>query len=155
MAAVRLLTVGKPRNVHVVALAAEYHKRIERALPISWDAVNQEPFVKGTEQHALEKEGQRLLARINRDEWVILLDVEGELISSPALAQHLGIWRQTGKPLVIVVGGPLGVENRVRERANWRWALSPLTFPHELVPILVLEQLYRAWSILEHHPYHK
>ncbi|MCY0898994.1 MAG: 23S rRNA (pseudouridine(1915)-N(3))-methyltransferase RlmH [Firmicutes bacterium] len=155
MAAMRLLTVGKPRNVHIGALAHEYYQRLGRGFNLTWDAVSEEPLSKGNGQHVIEKEGQRLLARIGRDEWVVLLDVEGELVSSSVLAQHVERWRQRGTPLVIIIGGPLGVDSRVRERADWRWSLSPLTFPHEVVPLLVLEQLYRAWSILEHHPYHK
>ncbi|MCY0878181.1 MAG: 23S rRNA (pseudouridine(1915)-N(3))-methyltransferase RlmH [Firmicutes bacterium] len=154
VAAMRLLTVGKPRSGHLLALAAEYQKRLGPVMPVAWDAVGQEP-PKGAVEDTLEKEGQRLLARIGANDWAVVLDVAGDLISSLELAERLDAWRQHGRAVTLIVGGPLGLSAAVRQRANWRWSLSPLTFPHDLVPVLVLEQLYRAWSILQHHPYHK
>lgn len=86
--------------------------------------------------------------------WV-LLDVAGRPWSSEVLAQRVSAWRNRGRPVVVVVGGPHGVEPRLAADANERWSLGPLTLPHELARVVVAEQLYRAFTILHGLPYHK
>lgn len=151
----RLLTVGKARDIRMAGLVDEYLKRLKDALSIVWDMVDEEPFRKDTEERALKKEQERILRRINSDDFVILLDVTGQLVDSLTFAERVGEWRNLGKPVVLVVGGSLGVGPLVRDRAQWRWSLSPLTLPHGLAHVMVAEQLYRAWTILQGHPYHK
>ena len=101
------------------------------------------------------EEGERLLAAVPRDSIVIALDVGGESWSTDALAGRLKNWMQGGRDVALLVGGPDGLAAICRERADARWSLSPLTFPHMLVRIVVAEQFYRAWTVLKGHPYHR
>ncbi|MCL5116645.1 MAG: 23S rRNA (pseudouridine(1915)-N(3))-methyltransferase RlmH [Firmicutes bacterium] len=154
MSQFRLITVGRARDARMVGILEEYLKRL-RPLGFTWEVAAEEPFRKGTEERALAKEQERLLGRINVQDFVILLDVAGEMVDSPGLADRLREWRDASRPVVLVVGGSLGVGDAVRQRAQWRWSLSPLTLPHGLAHIVAIEQLYRAWTILQGHPYHK
>ncbi len=155
MGHMRLLTVGRPRDGHMAALVDEYLRRINASWPIRWETVAEVPFRQGDEHHALRKEEERLLSRIAPQDFVVLLDVSGQLIDSSALAERLAQWRMAGPSVVLVIGGSLGTGEQVQARAQWRWSLSPLTLPHGLAQVVVAEQLYRAWTILQGHPYHK
>lgn len=151
----RLLTVGRPRDGRMSGLVEEYLKRLSGGPGATWDVVAEEPFRKGGEERALEREQQRLLSRMAAGDYVVLLDVGGQLVDSEGLARRVDEWRQGSKPVVVVIGGSLGVGDLVRQRAQWRWSLSPLTLPHGLAQVVAAEQLYRAWTILMGHPYHK
>ena len=102
-----------------------------------------------------EEEGDRLLAALPARANVVALDEKGTTMSSGGLARRLAEWQRDGMPLALMVGGPDGLSERCLERASLRWSLSPLTLPHALVRVVVAEQLYRAWSILHRHPYHR
>lgn len=154
MSQFRLITVGRPRDKRLLGLTEEYMKRLS-PLGVVWEVVAEEPFKKGQEAHTLAREQERLLARISPQEVMVLLDIGGEMVDSPALARRLEGWRRDGRPVVWVVGGSLGVGEGVRARAQWRWSLSPLTLPHSLAQVVVTEQIYRAWTIIQSHPYHK
>jgi 23S rRNA (pseudouridine1915-N3)-methyltransferase len=100
-------------------------------------------------------EGERMLANLPKDVRVTALDVRGQSWSTEQLARQLAGWMAGGRDLVLLVGGPEGLAESCIERADQLWSLSPLTFPHPLVRIIIAEQLYRAWSILRGHPYHR
>jgi 23S rRNA (pseudouridine1915-N3)-methyltransferase len=100
-------------------------------------------------------EGARVLAAIPRGAQVIALDGRGTAHSSEQLAQRLERWRQGGRDLALLVGGPEGHAPEVLAAADERWSLGPLTLPHMLVRLVVAEQLYRACSLLANHPYHR
>ena len=104
---------------------------------------------------AIQKEGQAMLAAIGHDERVVALDVKGKPWSTEQLAQQCADWQMDGRNVSLLVGGPNGLAQECLHRAEQKWSLSPLTLPHPLVRVLLAEQLYRAWSILNHHPYHK
>lgn len=101
------------------------------------------------------EEGERTLAAIPKGARVVALDVKGKPWSTEQLAQQLHGWLGDGRDIALLIGGPEGLADACRERADLLWSLSPLTFPHPLVRIVVAEQLYRAWSILQNHPYHR
>lgn len=103
----------------------------------------------------VEEEGDRLLAALPARANVVALDEHGAALSSAALSERLAVWQHEGRPLALLIGGPDGLSERCLARASLRWSLSPLTLPHALVRVVVAEQLYRAWSILHHHPYHR
>ena len=86
---------------------------------------------------------------------IVALDLSGKSMTTPELALTLSRWQEIGKAIALVVGGPDGLAESVKSKAAEFWSLSPLTFPHPLVRIIVAEQLYRAWSILKNHPYHR
>jgi len=101
------------------------------------------------------EEGERILAAIAPEDHVIALEVNGKAWSTESLAEQLGQWLRDGRRIALLVGGPEGLSNTCRDRANQQWSLSPLTLPHPIVRIIVAEQIYRAWSWLNHHPYHR
>jgi len=102
-----------------------------------------------------EKEGQQMLAAIPKGAYVLALDVTGRQWDTPQLAERLGDWLQGGRDVALLVGGPEGLAPACLERAEAKWSLSALTFPHPLVRVVLAEQLYRAWTILNNHPYHR
>lgn len=103
----------------------------------------------------VEEEGERLLAALPSRATVVALDERGTAMASAGLARRLADWQREGAPLALMIGGPDGLSARCLARASLRWSLSPLTLPHALVRVVVAEQLYRAWSILHRHPYHR
>jgi 23S rRNA (pseudouridine1915-N3)-methyltransferase len=103
----------------------------------------------------MEEEGRRLLRHIRPDAYALLLDEHGRQFDSAGLAKELGRWLEREPHVAFLVGGPDGVSPACRERADATWSLSRLTLPHGLVRVLLAEQLYRAWSILQGHPYHR
>ncbi len=100
-------------------------------------------------------EGERTLAAIPKGALVVALDVKGRAWSTEQLSRQLDSWLHDGRDIALLVGGPEGLAPECLARAEQRWSLSPLTLPHPLVRIVVAEQLYRAWSILNGHPYHR
>lgn len=102
-----------------------------------------------------EQEGEKVLAAIPKGALVVALEVKGRNWSTEKLAGQLDGWRQQGRDVALLVGGPEGLSEACRQRADIQWSLSPLTLPHPLVRVVVAEQLYRAWSILSNHPYHR
>jgi 23S rRNA (pseudouridine1915-N3)-methyltransferase len=104
---------------------------------------------------AIAEESERLLKAIGRDDQVVALDVKGRSVDTEGLAQALAQWQQAGRPLSVLIGGPDGLSDECLTRADMRWSLSALTLPHPLVRIVLAEQLYRAWTVLSGHPYHK
>jgi len=104
---------------------------------------------------AVALEGEAMLRRIERDEAVVALDVGGQPWSTATLASQLRQWQFSGSNPVLLIGGPDGLAPACLTRAQQRWSLSALTLPHPLVRIVLIEQLYRAWSINSGHPYHR
>lgn len=103
----------------------------------------------------LRDEGQRMLKAIPKGCRVIALDLSGRAWSTEQLCERLGEWMKEGRDLALLVGGPEGLAQVCLEAAELRWSLSPLTLPHPLVRVFLAEQLYRAWSLLRNHPYHR
>ena len=93
--------------------------------------------------------------RIPPSAHVVALDQGGKLWSTPQLAEALVRWQDLGREVALLIGGPEGLADECRARADEAWSLSRLTFPHPLVRVIAAEQLYRAWTILSHHPYHR
>jgi len=104
---------------------------------------------------ARREEGVRLLAALPKGAQVIALDERGTAWSTAQLAQELAVWLVEGRDLALLVGGPEGLDAACRTRADRLWSLSSLTFPHPLVRVILAEQVYRAWSLLNGHPYHR
>ena len=103
----------------------------------------------------VHEETQRLLRAVPKAARVIALEVTGRAWSTATLAEELDAWLRDGRDVALLIGGPDGLGREARAAASMAWSLSPLTLPHPLVRVLLAEQLYRAWSILRHHPYHR
>jgi 23S rRNA (pseudouridine1915-N3)-methyltransferase len=101
------------------------------------------------------KEARKLLSAIPKNARVIALDSQGTLWSTEKLATRMENWMMSGQDIALLIGGPDGLTPELLNQANEHWSLSNLTFPHPLVRIIVAEQLYRAWTITENHPYHR
>jgi 23S rRNA (pseudouridine1915-N3)-methyltransferase len=150
----RIVAIGVAMPAWVADGFAEYRKRLSRELPL--ELVEIKPPARGRDlKRAMAEEGDALLAAVPRDAHVIALDGRGSSWSSEQLAEQLKRWRMDGRELAFLIGGAEGHADAVLARADQRWSLGPLTLPHMLVRLVVVEQLYRAATILAGHPYHR
>ena len=146
---IRLIAVGdKPRS-WVSEGFQEYARRLPSQTPLELVEI---PAGKGRPR---AEQGQRLLKALRADDWVVALDERGSTCDTQALADKLADWRMEGRDIAMLVGGADGLPAACLERADETLSLSKLTFPHELVRVIVAEQIYRAWTILAGHPYHR
>lgn len=153
---IRIIAIGTKMPDWVEAGYAEYAKRMPRDLTVEMVELPLAVRSKNSDiQKAMEKEGEAMLATIGKGEQVIALDVKGKPWSTEQLAENLASWKMSGDNFCLLIGGPDGLAPAMLQLASIKWSLSPLTLPHPLVRILLIEQLYRASSILQNHPYHK
>lgn len=152
----RVLAVGPKMPNWVSEAVGEYVKRMPKDLPIDFQPLSLGGRGKSQSiDRAIQQEGDTLLAAISDDDHVVALDLSGKAWSTEQLSEELQYWREAAKNVALLIGGPDGLDPRCLARANQRWSLSNLTLPHPLVRVLLAEQLYRAWSITQNHPYHK
>lgn len=156
---IRIIAVGTKMPDWVEQGYAEYAKRMPRDVTVEMLELPLAQRGKNTDiATAMAKEGEAMLAAIEKGgkgEQVIALDVKGKPWSTDQLAENLASWKMSGFNYCLLIGGPDGLAPECLAMASVKWSLSPLTLPHPLVRILVIEQLYRACSILQNHPYHK
>ncbi|MEH6449959.1 MAG: 23S rRNA (pseudouridine(1915)-N(3))-methyltransferase RlmH [Oleispira sp.] len=152
----RLLAVGQKMPSWVEQGYKEYAKRLPSDCNLELVELASGHRGKSTSVTKVkQQEGEMLLKAIKPQEWVVALDVKGKPWSTEQLSEQLAGWRMDGKDICLLIGGPDGMSDEVMARANQRWSLSNLTLPHPLVRIVMAEQVYRAWTILQNHPYHK
>jgi 23S rRNA (pseudouridine1915-N3)-methyltransferase len=149
--AIRILAVGKRHEAWVEEGIGRYEKRLKRPFDLSWILL---PHSARNGLSARQEESDRLLAKVNDTEFVVLLDERGKLVDSPALSALLLAPLETSKNVTIIIGGAYGVDESIHQRADVVWSLSPLVFPHQLVRLILVEQLYRAQEIAVGGPYH-
>ena len=153
---IRLLAVGDRQPSWVDEAFGKYTERFPREWKFRLDVIATVRRHKNDKsRQAMQAEGELILSRFGATEQVILLDERGTQISSKVLATRLSDWQSDGRDLCFVIGGPDGVSDVVKQRADWRWSLSELTLPHGMARALLAEQLYRAWSLQTGHPYHR
>lgn len=152
----RLIWVGKTRNEHLRALAGDYLKRLSRFVRCEVTELR-ECSSPAEGRACLEEEGKRIQGALASDALTVLLDVGGDAAwSSEELAAQVERWEgRSVKEVAFVVGGHLGVSDEVRRRAHLRWSLSRLTLTHEMARVVLVEQLYRAYTIARGMPYQK
>jgi 23S rRNA (pseudouridine1915-N3)-methyltransferase len=151
-----LISVGNRMPRWVVEGYEEYARRLPGECALRLIEVSPGHRGKGADiQRTLRDEGERMLKVIPKNCRVWALDVQGRAWSTEQLSAKLGDWMADGRNLALLVGGPEGLARDCLERAEGRWSLSSLTMPHPLVRVVVAEQLYRAWSLLRNHPYHR
>ena len=134
----------------------DYQKRLRSPLvldlveiPIATRRAGENP------QHAIIREGENMLAALRRDDFVVALEVQAKSMTSEQVSSWLAERLREARPLVLLIGGPDGLSDACRARANHTWSLSPLTLPQGLVRVVLAEQMYRAMSMLAGHPYHR
>lgn len=153
---IRVLAIGPKMPAWVETAVAEYQKRMPRELPVEFVplALGQRGRNAATDK-AIAREGDAMLAALRPEDQVVALDLSGKAWSTEQLAEQLTQWRFEARDLTLLIGGPDGLDARCLARAGQRWCLSNLTLPHPLVRVLLAEQLYRAWTVTQNHPYHK
>lgn len=153
----KLLIVAVGQRIPDWAQSAwdDYAKRFPPELRVELRAVKTEPRASRTLETLLAAERQRIESQIARGMRVVVLDERGETLTTLALARRLRDWQGGGDDVALVIGGPDGLEPDFRAAAHERIRLSDLTLPHALARVLLVEQLYRAWSINANHPYHR
>ena len=152
----RLLAVGHKMPAWVEQGYAEYAKRLPADCALELVEIAPGHRAKNTsKEKAMQQEADALRKAIRPQDFVVALDVKGQPWSTEQLAQQLDGWRMQGGDVALLIGGPDGMTPELLTLARQRWSLSALTLPHPLVRVLLAEQLYRAWSILQGHPYHK
>jgi 23S rRNA (pseudouridine1915-N3)-methyltransferase len=133
----------------------DYAKRFPHEIKVELKAVKTEPRGSKTLETLYAAERARIEAAIPKGARVVVLDERGPSLRTTALAQRLKEWQLGGGDVALVIGGPDGLEPAFREAAHERIRLSDLTLPHAMVRVLLIEQLYRAWSVNANHPYHR
>lgn len=152
----RILAVGSRLPAWAEQGIADFHKRFPRTLPVRIETVEAAPRKGGrTAEQLRAADSQRLLARIKEGERVVALDERGRQHSTRGLTARLEAWQQEARDVCLVIGGPDGHDETLRQRADELLSLSQLTLPHALARLLLMEQLYRAWSLQTGHPYHR
>ncbi len=151
-----LICIGQKMPAWVNTGFQEYQKRIPACCTLELIEI---PLQKRTKNADLtriqQEEGKQILAAIPTGSHVIALDERGKMWDSLSLSQQLARWMLDFSTVSLLIGGPEGLAPACLQRAQQHWSLSPLTLPHAIVRVVVAEQLYRAWSILHHHPYHR
>lgn len=151
-----MLAVGTRMPEWVKSGYDEYARRLPRDCSLQLKEIPLAQRGKNTDiARAIDKEGTALLSAISPGDRVVALDVCGNSINTDQLAHTLKRWQQDGRDTCFLIGGPDGLSARCLAAAHEKWSLSALTLPHPLVRILLAEQLYRAWSLLQNHPYHR
>ena len=153
MISLHIVAVGKLRPCFREA-ADDYLDRLSRYLPVDEREVK-EAGRAGNDTAQRREEGKRLAALVPPGCLVVALTRGGEAWSSAELARRLGRWRDEGRDVALLIGGATGLDDALAEKATHRWGLGPLTLPHELARVVVLEQCYRATTILAGQKYHK
>lgn len=152
---IKVITVGKIKEKPAQALIDEYLKRLSSVHKVEIIQLNKSKNKDTDVMKIIEDESNRIIEKIQPQDYVVLLDLIGKNIHSETLSQTIDQTLSQGQTIVFVIGGSHGVSSKVKARAQFLWQLSGLTFPHQLVRILLLEQIYRAFMILKAHPYHK
>lgn len=153
---IHFITIGQKMPRWVTEGYEEYARRlpaqcrltlVELALPKRGKQANVTRLI--------QAEGEKMLAAIPKGAFVVALDERGKSWNTKQLAQEMDTWMHSGQAIALLVGGPDGLADACKARADKTWSLSALTLPHPLVRIVVAEQIYRAWTVLQGHPYHR
>lgn len=157
---ITLITVGKVKESYLREAIAEYSKRLSRYCKLAIvevaDEKTPENASEGTDRRIKEIEGERIARHLSPDAYVIALAIEGKQLSSEELAAKVADLGLRGvSHIQLVIGGSLGLSPAVLKRADYLLSFSRLTFPHQLMRVILLEQIYRAYKINAHEPYHK
>jgi 23S rRNA (pseudouridine1915-N3)-methyltransferase len=153
---IRILAVGQKMPKWVQQTFAEYNKRLIKPQQLELIEIAPEHRSKSSNtQKAMEAEGKRIISSLKANEKMVLLDEFGKSLSTKFLAESIQKWQLNSDDIAIVIGGADGVSTEVKNRAQTKWSLSQLTFPHPLVRVILVEQIYRAYSLISNHPYHR
>ena len=157
---ITICCVGKVKEKFYCQATDEYSKRLSRYCKLEVKEVADEKTPDNASDTVNDiikaKEGERLLSCIKDEAYVIALAIDGKMLDSVQLSQKIDNLGISGKSdIVFVIGGSLGLDKRVLDRADFKLSFSPMTFPHQLMRVILLEQIYRSYRIMNNEPYHK
>ncbi|MCV2402345.1 23S rRNA (pseudouridine(1915)-N(3))-methyltransferase RlmH [Marinomonas sp. C2222] len=153
---IRLIAVGVKMPKWITEGYEDYAKRLPKDFALELIEIPMSPRGKNTDiAKAIRKEGDAMLDAIPAGDKVIAMEVLGKEWSTEQLAKQTETWRMDGYNVSLLVGGPDGLDPRCSARADQKWSLSRLTLPHPMVRVLLSEQIYRAWTLMNNHPYHR
>lgn len=157
---ITILCIGKLKEDYWIKALGEYSKRLGRYCNFSVIELKEEKLLEGAssaeEKAVIEKEGKSLIKRIPKGSYVIALDIQGKALSSVEFSKHIGELALEGKSeLVFLIGGSLGLSEDIVKSADYRLSFSNMTFPHQMIRVILAEQIYRAFKILKNEAYHK
>lgn len=152
---IKIVAVGRIKEKSMVSLIQEYTKRMTTVHKLEIIELDNSKHKDSEVDKIIEDESQRLLSKVGDKDDLILLDLKGKNISSPDLSKLMDKSLSNGRNIVFIIGGSHGVSDQVRREAKFIWQMSALTFPHQLVRLLLVEQIYRGFMIQKNHPYHK
>lgn len=153
---IQLWSIGKSHDEYVKSGVEDFTARISKYFPIEWKIIAPaKQNVNSLESDIKKTEGEKLLQLIQKDDFLVLLDERGKQINSIELANFIQTRANLSvRNLIFLIGGAYGVDNQIVARANFNWSISKLVFPHQLVRLILAEQLYRACTILRNEKYH-
>lgn len=153
---IHLIAVGHKMPGWVVDGYQEFTKRLPAECKLKLVEITPGRRSKSADvKRAIQDESSKMLAAIPKNAKVVALDERGKAWTTRQLATQLEGWMSAGCDIALLVGGPDGLSDECRNRAEQQWSLSPLTLPHALVRVVLAEQVYRAWSVMKGHPYHR
>jgi 23S rRNA (pseudouridine1915-N3)-methyltransferase len=153
---INLIAIGNKMPSWVTTGFNEYQRRLTQDCILNLHEITAIKRGKQTDLNKIcEAEGSKIISSIPNGNYVIALEIKGKNWSTKQLSQQMSQWMSSGQDISLLIGGPEGLSQACRDKASQLWSLSSLTLPHPLVRIIVAEQLYRAWSILKNHPYHR
>ncbi len=153
---IQIIAVGNKMPVWVDNASNDYLRRFSKDVSVSFKEITPSKRTKNTDiSKVISDEGNRILNAIPNGNKVIALEVNGKQWSTPELSRQLSQWQMQGRNVSLLIGGPDGLSDACRTKAEQQWSLSKLTIPHPLVRVIVSEALYRAWSLMHNHPYHR
>ena len=156
---IKIIAIGKNKDKSLQALEKEYAKRLSAFCKLDIIEVKDEANEHTSRESEVllvkEKEASRVFEKLNDTDYVVLLDLHGKMIDSETFAKNLDVWQMQHSNIVFVIAGSLGPSEKLVRRANYRWKLSDLTFTHLMTRVLMLEQIYRGFMIINGRSYHK
>ena len=153
---IRFISIESSRPEWAKKAFTTYESKFNKSIDMDW--LGLKPVSRTRNYNVLdvvEKESNLLQSKIKKHEFVIALDKEGMSLSSEKLRFQFDNWISSSKDISIIIGGPDGLSQKLIRQSDFCWSLSQLTFPHSFVPVIVVEQIYRVWSMTQNHPYHK
>ena len=153
---IQLWSIGKTHESYVREGVEEFTKRISKYYPVAWKIFSNARQTVNTEEDNIKKnEAQIILQALQKDDYLVLLDENGKQISSPQLALFIESRANSSvRQVIFLIGGAFGVDENIKTRSNFIWSFSQLVFPHQLVRLMLAEQIYRACTIIRNEKYH-
>jgi 23S rRNA (pseudouridine1915-N3)-methyltransferase len=153
---IQFYSIGKPDTADIQSAVKNFTQRIAHYYPVEWKIISPPKNAASIAQNELKiKEAELILASVKKDDYLIALDESGKMFSSAQLAATIQTCaNKSAKQLIFVIGGAYGLDEIILKKANFIWSLSLLTFPHQLVRLILAEQVYRACTIIRNEKYH-